>query len=209
MVGYKNATVTEMGEACLKFFKKKLDYMTPDKQWYAVYTRSRWEKKVSDLLSKKKIENFCPLNRVRRQWADRKKTVYEPLFTCYVFVHISEKEQLMVKQTDGILNFVHWLGKPAVIKNEEIDTVKRFLNEHDDVKLEKISVNVNDIVRVTAGPLMEHEGEVLQVKNSTVKVHLPSLGYAIIAEIKYSDVELIPDTIERYAKNYRYVSYRI
>ena len=63
-------------------------------QWYAVYTRPRWEKKVASLLTKKKIENFCPLNKVVRQWADRKKTVYEPLFTSYVFVNTSETEML-------------------------------------------------------------------------------------------------------------------
>jgi transcription antitermination factor NusG len=180
--------------------------MTADKQWYAVYTRSRWEKKVSDLLSKKRIENFCPLNRVLRQWADRKKTVYEPLFTCYVFVRISEKEQLLIKQTDGILNFVHWLGKPAVIKDEEIDMVKRFLNEHDDVKLEKINVNINDKVKIISGPLMQCEGEVLQIKNNTVKIHLPSLGYAIVAEVKKIDVEVIGQSPGN-TNTYRYAAY--
>lgn len=169
--------------------------MTPGKLWYAVYIRSRWEKKVSDLLTKKKIENYCPLNRVVRQWADRKKTVYEPLFTCYVFVHITEREQLSIKQTDGVLNFVHWLGKPAVIRDEEIETVKRFLNEHDDVKLERIDVNVNDKVRITSGPLMQQEGEVMQIKNSTVRVHLPSLGYAMIAEIRKTDLEIIHSNV--------------
>ncbi len=180
--------------------------MTPDKQWYAVYTRSRWEKKVSDLLSKKKIENYCPLNRVVRQWADRKKTVHEPLFTCYVFVCASEQEHLSIKQTDGVLNFVHWLGKPAIIKNEEIDVVKKFLNEHEDVKLEKINVNVNDKVRIVSGPLMQCEGDVLQIKNSTVKIHLPSLGYAIVAEIKKTELEIIHTAQPHYTNNYKYAT---
>lgn len=180
--------------------------MTTEKQWYAVYTRSRWEKKVSNLLNKKRIENFCPLNTVVRQWADRKKTVYEPLFTCYVFVYISEQEQLSIKQTDGILNFVHWLGKPAIIKTEEIDEVKRFLNEHENVKLEKIDVNMNDKVRITAGPLMQREGDVVQISNNTVKVHLPSLGYAIVAEIKKGDLEIISAGQTKFTGNYRYAT---
>jgi transcription antitermination factor NusG len=101
--------------------------MDTNKKWYAVYTRPRWEKKVADLLVRKHIDNYCPLNKVVRQWADRKKLVLEPLFTSYVFVHTTPQEHLAIKQTDGILNFVFWLGQPAVIRDEEIDTIKLFL----------------------------------------------------------------------------------
>ena len=87
------------------------------KKWYVVYTRPRWEKKVADQLGRKKIDYYCPLNRVHRQWADRKKIVLEPLFSAYVFVQIDETEQLQVRLTDGVINFVYWLGKPAVIRN--------------------------------------------------------------------------------------------
>ena len=48
--------------------------------WHAVYTKPRWEKKVAALLDAKGIEYYCPLNRVVKQWSDRKKTVLEPLF---------------------------------------------------------------------------------------------------------------------------------
>jgi transcription antitermination factor NusG len=58
--------------------------MTP--KWYAVYTRPRWEKKVAALLLHKGIESYCPLNKVRRRWSDRTKTIEEPLFKSYVFV---------------------------------------------------------------------------------------------------------------------------
>ena len=74
----------------------KLDQMK--KNWYAVYTKSRCEKKVSALLTKKKIENYCPLNRLLKQSPDRKKIVQEPLFTSYVFVHITEMEMAAIRQ---------------------------------------------------------------------------------------------------------------
>ena len=161
------------------------------KNWYAVYTKPRWEKKVAELLSRKKIENYCPLNRVHRQWSDRKKIVLEPLFKSYVFVRISDNGQLAVRQTDGILNFVYWLGKPAVVRNEEIDMIKRFLNEHENVKLEKSMVNLNDKVRILNGPLMLQEGNVMEIKHKTVKVLLPSLGYSMVAEIEKANLEKI------------------
>jgi len=83
--------------------------MNNTKNWYAVYTRPRAEKKVADALTKKKIENFSPINKVIRQWSDRKKIVYEPLFTSYVFVKVSEQELSAIKQTDGVINLVSWL----------------------------------------------------------------------------------------------------
>ena len=127
---------------------------TSQKQWYALYTRPRWEKKVSELLDRKKVDAYCPLNKVRKQWADRKKVVLEPLFKSYVFVYVTNEEHLKIKQTDGVIGFVHWLNKPAVIRQEEIDTIKRFLSEYDNVMLEKMAVKLNDTVRIINGPLM-------------------------------------------------------
>jgi transcription antitermination factor NusG len=165
--------------------------MTEEKKWYAVYTKSRCEKKVADLLSKKEIENYCPVNRVYRQWSDRKKIVLEPLFTSYVFVNINEPSLFSVRNTDGVINFVYWLNKPAVIRNEEIDTIRRFLNEMENIQLEKVAININDSVRVIGGPLMEKKGLVVSVKNKSVKILLPSLGYMMYAEVKSSNIEIV------------------
>src|SRR3954462_11033975 len=103
-------------------------------RWYAIYTRPRWEKKVNTLLSEKKIESYCPLNKMRRKWSDRIKTVEEPLFKSYVFVKIEEEERTRVRMTEGVVNFVYWNGKPALIKDREIQTIRRFLNEYENVE---------------------------------------------------------------------------
>ncbi|MGZ4023417.1 MAG: transcription termination/antitermination NusG family protein, partial [Flavisolibacter sp.] len=77
-------------------------------RWYAIYTRPRWEKKVAGLLVQKQIENYCPLNRVRRQWSDRVKIIEEPLFKSYVFVKIEDEDRSLVRMTNGVVNFVYW-----------------------------------------------------------------------------------------------------
>jgi transcription antitermination factor NusG len=161
------------------------------KKWYALYTRPRWEKKVADLLEKKKVEVYCPLNKVQKQWADRKKIILEPLFTSYVFVHVTEQEHISIKQTDGVVNFVYWLNKPAVIRHEEIDTIKKFINEYDYVSVEKTQVNLNDRVRIINGPLMMWEGNVVEIRTNTVKITLPSLGRTLVAEIRKGNLETI------------------
>ena len=172
-----------------------------EKKWYAVYTRARCEKKVSELLTRKDIENYCPLNKVKKQWADRKKTVLEPLFTSYVFVRVSESDHIQLKKTDGVINLVYWLGRPAVIRDVEIDMIQRFLGEYQNIKLEKTSVNLNDMVRIVSGPLLNHEGQVVEVKNKTVKIVLPSLGYLMSAEVETAKVEIIKERLNYHGAN--------
>jgi transcription antitermination factor NusG len=163
-------------------------------KWYAVYTRPRWEKKVNGLLLQKGIESYCPLNKVRRKWSDRIKTVEEPLFKSYVFVKVKEEERTEVRMTNGVVNFVYWNGKPAVIKEKEIQTIKRFLDEYENVEVVKMEVSEGDRVQVTAGPMMDQEGKVIELKNKTAKVCIDSLGYMLIAYIDKSKLITVQQT---------------
>jgi transcription antitermination factor NusG len=159
--------------------------------WYAVYTRPRWEKKVAENLTKRKIENYCPVTKVISQWSDRKKIVYMPLFTSYVFVRVNAIQLSEIRMVDGVINLVYWLGKPAIIRDLEIEMIKLFLNEHKTVQLEKTPVSLNDKVRIINGPLMEKEGSVVGISSNKVKLVLPSLGYLMIAEVAKENVQLL------------------
>ena len=105
--------------------------MEKQKKWYALYTKPRWEKKIDAQLKKKGVVRWCPLQKIEKQWTDRKKLIEEPLFRSYVFVHIDDSETTKVKSTDGVLNFVFYLGKPAVIREEEIDMIQKYLGEKE------------------------------------------------------------------------------
>lgn len=159
-------------------------------KWYAIYTRPRWEKKVNALLQQKGIESYCPLNKVRRQWSDRVKTVEEPLFKSYVFVKVSDEERTAVRMTDGVVNFVYWNGKPAIIKEKEIQVIRRFLDEYENVEAIRTDFEPGERVKITAGPMMDQEGRVLEIRNKTVKVIIESLGYVLLAHIDKS--KLVP-----------------
>ena len=163
-------------------------------KWYAIYTKPRWEKKVNSLLLQKGIEVYCPLNKVRRKWSDRIKTVEEPLFKSYVFVKITDEERTGVRMTSGVVNFVYWNGKPAIIKEKEIQTIKRFLDDYENVEVVRIDVTEGDRVQVIAGPMMDKEGKVLEVKNKTAKVCIDSLGYMLIAYIDKSKLITVQKT---------------
>lgn len=156
------------------------------KNWYAVYAKPRTEKKVDNSLTKKGIESYCPLNKVSKQWADRKKIVEEPLFKSYVFVRLSNSEMQEVLITPNILNFVYYLRKPAIIKDEDIDTIKRFLLE-EEVNIEIISsrgFKPNTKVKVRNGVFIDAEGTVIKENTKRVYVLIESLESVMVVEFK-------------------------
>ena len=155
-------------------------------KWYALYTRPRWEKKVNGLLIQKGIESYCPLNKVKRKWSDRIKVIEEPLFKSYVFVKIGEDDRTRVRMTSGVVNFVYWEGKPAIIKDKEIQTIKRFLDEYENVDVVKMGLEPEQRVRIIAGPMMDQEGKIIEVRHKTARVCIDSLGYMLVANIDMS-----------------------
>lgn len=165
--------------------------MTETKVWYAVYTRPRWEKRIVRKLDEKGIEVYCPLNRVRRQWSDRKKTVQEPLFKGYVFVKLAEGEKWLAKAVDGILNYVFWNGRPGVIRDQEIDTIKRFLNHFSDVQVEEYKLGPADKVKIRNGVLMNYEGTVVEVSGNRACVKIESMGLQLSATFEKKNLEPI------------------
>ena len=98
------------------------------KYWFAIYTKPRWEKKIAKILNEKGIENYCPLKKVINQWSDRKRIVLEPIFKSYIFVKIDNEKKWDLKKINGVINFVYWVGKPAVIREQEINIIKKFFN---------------------------------------------------------------------------------
>jgi len=165
--------------------------MIENKKWYVVYTRPRWEKKVASLLQDKGIEYYCPLNKVQKQWSDRKKFVMEPLFKGYVFVSINETHKWDIKLVDGILNFVYWLGKPAVVKQSDIETIQKFLQEFEDVTVVNTRLDIEDKVIVRQGILMNYKGIVLDIIGNKARVNIESMGLQLSAVFDVKNLEKI------------------
>lgn len=164
--------------------------------WYAVYTKPRWEKKVASMLEAQGIEYYCPLNKVVKQWSDRKKTVLEPLFKSYVFVQVEEKQKWDLLKINGIVNYVHWLGKPAKIKESEIETVKKFLNEFSGVEVVDETSPIHSKVKIKHGVLMNYRGILMEVSGNKAIVKIESMGLQLTAVFDKKNLELIEEKKE-------------
>ena len=93
--------------------------------WYVLYVQSRKEKKVAEMLQEMKVQVYCPHIKEIRQWSDRKKTIESPLFKSYVFVRLQDRERQLVFGVPGVVRYLFWLGKPAVVRDEEIQAIKK------------------------------------------------------------------------------------
>ena len=169
--------------------------MNNSPHWYAVYTKPRWEKKVHLLLSEKKLESYCPLNKVTKKWSDRMKTVEEPLFKSYVFVRATPEEHTKVRMTNGVVNFVYWLGKPAIVQDHEIAVIRKFLNEYENVMASPLKLEPNKKVTIRQGIFMDKGATVIKVQGNKVQVVIESIGYSLVAMLDKSNLELQPERI--------------
>jgi transcription antitermination factor NusG len=133
-----------------------------NKNWYALYTKSRQERKVELSLAKEGIESYVPVQKILRQWSDRKKWVEVPFITSYCFVHCRETELQKVTSRVGAVKLIWFSGKPAIIPDQQIETVRKICNS--DLSFEVISENLlpGQKAKITHGLLSGLEGEIVR-----------------------------------------------
>lgn len=146
--------------------------------WYVLYTKPRQEKKVADSLNAIGIEAYCPLVTVVKQWSDRKKKVQIPLINSYVFVNIEEHQREEVFKVSGIVRYLFWLGKPAVVRAIEIEALKQSL-EGIVAFFEVSAIQKDTIYKIPEGPFQGFEGIVKNINATTIQLLLVDLGFFI------------------------------
>jgi transcription antitermination factor NusG len=146
--------------------------------WYVLYTKPRQEKKASDSLNASGIEAYCPLVTVVKQWSDRKKKVQIPLINSYVFVNIEEHQREAVFKVSGIVRYLFWLGKPAVVRAIEIEALQKSL-EGIVASFEVSAIQKDTIYKIPEGPFQGFEGIVKNINATTIQLLLVDLGFFI------------------------------
>ncbi|MCX7876767.1 MAG: UpxY family transcription antiterminator [Melioribacteraceae bacterium] len=135
-----------------------------EKKWFALYTKPRHEFKAEEQINKLSIECFLPKINVKRKWKDRKKNVETALFTSYIFIHATEIERRYALALDSIVKTVCFNGKPAVIPNDEIESIKILLENKADVYLTD-NIKRGNKVKIIEGPFKDAIGTVLNVNS--------------------------------------------
>lgn len=154
-------------------------------EWHVIYTKPRWEKKVSNSLIEQGLEVYCPLITEIRQWSDRKKKITTPLFKSYVFIKVSEQNRTKVFNVPGVIKYLYWLGQPAVVKQEEIEIIRSWLND-ERVKFEQIDyLSPGDKLKIAKGSFKGMDAEISEIGSSRLRLVLRKMG--LVINVKISD----------------------
>jgi transcriptional antiterminator RfaH len=159
--------------------------------WYVIYTKSRYEKAVADKLALFGIEVYCPLLKRKKLWSDRWKLVEEPLFRSYCFVRLEDKDRDRIFTVPGVVRYVYHSGKPAVIREKEMDLLKSWLMQYDHNSILAENLNTNDRIRIRSGALIDKEAEVLESKGNYALLLLEDLGLQVRVDLRKNIVEKI------------------
>ncbi len=163
---------------------RKLNSEAKDQQWYAVYTKSRAEKKVAEELSKAGITNYLPIKRELRQWSDRKKWVEVPAISSYIFVCVNNDEYKNVYQINGVVAYVTDKGKSVTIPEYQIQAMRQTIENKIAFDVEASTITQGKEVTIMAGPLTGIKGIVDKVKdNKKLYLNLDSIGYSIVISL--------------------------
>jgi transcriptional antiterminator RfaH len=151
--------------------------------WYVVYTKPKWEKKVANQLNRIGINCYCPLTTQIRQWSDRKKKVEIPVFNSYVFVQLEDNKRNEVFQVQGTVRYLFWLGKPAIVRDSEIITIKEWLLSPNEFEVSVAPYKIGDEVELESGPFIAQKAKVKEVNKTHYVLVLESMG--CILKIKH------------------------
>jgi len=157
--------------------------------WYVIYTKSRYEKAVADKLALFGIEVYCPLLKRKKLWSDRWKLVEEPLFRSYCFVQLEDKDRDSIFTVPGVVRYVYHCGKPAIIREKEMDLLKSWLMQYDHDSIHSETLNANDRIRIRSGALMDKEAEVLESKGHYALLLLEDLGLQVKVDLRKNIIE--------------------
>ena len=145
--------------------------------WNVIYTKSRSEKKVEERLKNIGIEAYCPVRTEVKFWSDRKKSIVVPVLPSMVLVKIKINNRNQVFDIPGVVRYMFWLKKHAVVRDSEVDSLKLLLESNNIIEQNVASYNVGDEIKISS--LKDQLGIIKKISNNQIWVVLKQLGYVI------------------------------
>lgn len=163
-----------------------------NKSWFAVYVKSRTEKKTATEFQQLGIDYYLPLIKELRQWSDRKKWVEAPLFRSYIFVHIEQKDYHKVLQVNSVSRYITFEGKAVPIPSQQIEAIKYYLSEKDQETSDSLTWEKGVKVEIISGSLAGLTGELVKIKGKNkISVEIEAVGKTILIETKINKLKVL------------------
>ncbi|MCU1265440.1 MAG: transcriptional activator RfaH [Acidobacteria bacterium] len=156
----------------------------PDSQcsWYAIRTRSNYEKIAARVLEARGFEHYLPLYGVRKRWSDRVVETKIPLFAGYLFCKFDVRRRWPILSTPGVASIVSYAGKPATISDLEIEAIQTVLSCGRRVEPCPYLVE-GQLIQVNRGPLKGLQGILIKKLNYRIVISIQMLRRSLAVEI--------------------------
>ncbi len=163
-----------------------------EKSWFALYVKSRTEKKVAAELELLGIDYYLPLIKLLKQWSDRKKWVQEPLFKSYIFVHILPEEYYKVLNVLHVVKYISFEGKAVEIPPQQIEAIRYYLEEEMPETEENLHWEKGQKVEIISGNMTGLVGELIEVKRKhKVRIRIEAVNQMIYLQIPRTKLRII------------------
>lgn len=149
--------------------------------WNVIYTKSRSEKKVEERLKNIGIEAYCPVRTEVKFWSDRKKSILVPVLPSMVLVKIEKNKRNQVFDIPGVVRYMFWLKKHAVVRDSEVDSLKLLLESNNIIEQNVASYNVGDEIKISS--FEDQLGIIKKISKNQIWVVLKQLGYVVKLKI--------------------------
>jgi len=153
------------------------------KKWFVIYTKSNQEIKVTEKLNEMGISCYCPTVTIIKQYSDRKKKILKPVIPSYVFVFIEEGSRNDIFSVFGVVRYMFWLGKPAMVREKEVELMKQYLNgEFQSVSLTNFTKG--QMHKISEGIFAGKIGRIIEIQKNKIKLQLESLGMIVTLRLE-------------------------
>jgi transcription antitermination factor NusG len=164
----------------------------PEHYWTVAYCKPRQEKALGWDLLRREVPYFLPMVYREKYSGGRRRPNLYPLFPSYLFFSGAERERLSVLRTERVLRLIEISPPKQAEFRQEIASLETAL-ERRPGSLELYPRIVSGArVRITAGPMKDVEGIVLQAANKRkLWLGVSVLGVGATIEIHADLVDVV------------------
>jgi transcription antitermination factor NusG len=159
------------------------------RNWFAVFTAPRHEKRVEEHFRARGIESFLPLGLMRRRWKDGSRGIVQiPFFPNYIFVRIGRGGRVPVLEVPGVLSIVGGGRESVSVPESYVHFLQQGLVRG---KIEPHPYLTSGTkVRICSGMMAGMEGILLRKKNDfRVVLTLEMIMKSVKVEVQLDEIE--------------------
>jgi transcriptional antiterminator NusG len=173
-----------------------------ERNWYAVHTYAGHENKVKTTIERraesmnlkdKVFRILIPTEQELRTRAGKKREIQRKIFPGYILIEmvLDDSTWYLVKSTTGVTGFVSSGNKPVPLQEKEIANILQAVE--GPRQKPKVLWEINQVIRVTAGPFADFTGTIqeVNVQKEKVKVLISIFGRDTPVELDFTQIEKI------------------